>query len=132
MIYSKGENNDILVCEDGNKIFMNGKEIYKYAVTETVKAVKTILKKTKIDIEEIKFVVPHQSNEKIMKAISNRLKLLDSKMYMNIENVGNTFCASIPIAISYMRKEKLIDEGNKLLLLGYGGGLNTGCVLLEY
>ena len=132
VIYSKGENNDILVCEDGNKIFMNGKEIYKYAVTETVKAVKTILKKTKIDIEEINFVVPHQSNEKIMKAISSRLKLPDNKMYMNIENVGNTFCASIPIAVSYMRKENLINEGDKFLLLGYGGGLNTGCVLLEY
>ena len=131
-IYSKGDSNDILICENGNKISMNGKEIYKYAVTETVKVVKSILKDSKMDLEDIKFIVPHQSNQKIMRAIANRLKLPNNKMYMNIENVGNTFCASIPIAISYMRKENLIDEGDKLLLLGYGGGLNTGCVLLEY
>ena len=50
---------------------------------------------------------------------------------INIENIGNTFCASIPIAIDQMLENKLIEKGNKVLLLGYGGGLNTGVILLE-
>ena len=50
---------------------------------------------------------------------------------MNIETKGNTFCASIPIAISEMQEKELLKEGDKIILLGYGGGLNTGSILLE-
>ena len=111
---------------------MNGKEIYKYAVTEPVKHIKKLLEKTHTELEEIKYIIPHQSNKRIMTAIANRLKIDLSKIYINIENIGNTFCASIPIAIDQMLENNLIKEGNKLLLLGYGGGLNTGVILLEF
>ena len=110
---------------------MDGKEIYKYAVTETVKNIKNILKTSNTDINEIKYIVPHQSNVKIMNSIISRLKIDISKMYINIENVGNTFCASIPIALNEMYEKKLLQEGDKIILLGYGGGLNTGSILLE-
>ena len=52
-------------------------------------------------------------------------------MYMDIERVGNTFCATIPIALEEMYKDKLLKSGDKIILLGYGGGLNTGSILLE-
>ena len=57
--------------------------------------------------------------------------IIKAVSYINIENIGNTFCASIPIAIDQMLENKLIEKGNKVLLLGYGGGLNTGVILLE-
>ena len=82
-------------------------------------------------MNDIKYIVPHQSNMKIMKSIASRLKIDMSKIYTNIENVGNTFCASIPIALDEMRKKHLLQEGDKILLIGYGGGLNTGSILLE-
>lgn len=132
VIYSIGKNNEILTCNSKEKISMKGKEIYKYAVTETVNAIKEVLEKSQTKMEDIKYIIPHQSNKKIMKAIVNRLKIEEEKMYINIENVGNTFCASIPIALNYMEKDKLLKKGDKILLLGYGGGLNTGCILLEY
>ena len=110
---------------------MDGKEIYKYAVTETVKNIRNLLKVTNTDINEIKYIVPHQSNIKIMNSIASRLKVDVSKMYINIENIGNTFCASIPIAIDEMFEKNLLKEGDKIILLGYGGGLNTGSILLE-
>ena len=131
-ITSREDNNEILKCNKNEYIFMNGKEIYKYAVTEPVKHIKKLLEKTHTELEEIKYIIPHQSNIKIMKAIANRLKIDLSKIYINIENIGNTFCASIPIAIDQMLENNLIKEGNKLLLLGYGGGLNTGVILLEF
>ena len=68
---------------------------------------------------------------KIMNSIANRLKIDTNKMYINIQNKGNTFCASIPIAIDDMMKNDLIKKGDKIILLGYGGGLNTGSILLE-
>lgn len=130
-ITSIEDNNEILKCNRNEYIFMNGKEIYKYAVTEPVKHIKKLLEKTHTGLEEIKYIIPHQSNKRIMTAIASRLKIDLSKIYINIENIGNTFCASIPIAIDQMLENKLIEKGDKVLLLGYGGGLNTGVILLE-
>lgn len=130
-IISEGQKGNLLVNKLNGKIKMDGKEIYKYAVTETVKNVKKILKVSNINIDEIKYMVPHQSNIKIMNSIASRLKIDISKMYINIENVGNTFCASIPIAIDEMFEKKILKEGDKIILLGYGGGLNTGSILME-
>ena len=130
-IISQGNKNEILTCSKEEKIYMNGKEIYKYAVTEPVKMIKNILEQSNISLDDIKYIIPHQSNERIMKAISNRLKLPEDKLYMNIQNIGNTFCASIPIAINEMYEQNMLQKGDKVILLGYGGGLNTGCILLE-
>ena len=55
----------------------------------------------------------------------------EEKIYTNIQNVGNTFCASIPIVLEEMQKKNLLKTGDKIILLGYGGGLNTGSILLE-
>ena len=130
-IKAEGANNQILTCESGQKIHMDGKEVYRYAVVETVESIKETLEKSGETLNDIKYIVPHQSNMKIMKSIASRLKIDMSKIYTNIENVGNTFCASIPIALDEMRKKHLLQEGDKILLIGYGGGLNTGSILLE-
>ena len=116
-ITSEIDEKEILTSKTEDKIYMNGKEIYKYAVTKT--------------IENIKYIVPHQSNIKIMNSIANRLNIDTNKMYINIQNRGNTFCASIPIAINDMIKNNLVKKGEKIILLGYGGGLNTGSILIE-
>lgn len=131
IIKSEGQKGNLLVSKSNENIKMDGKEIYKYAVTETVKNIKNLLKASNTDINEIKYIVPHQSNIKIMNSIASRLKIDISKMYINIENVGNTFCASIPIAIDEMFEKDLLKEGDKIILLGYGGGLNTGSILME-
>ena len=123
------DKDDILTIKSDEKISMDGISVYKYAVTETVKNINQLLEIANEKIENIKYVVPHQSNLKIIKAISNRLGT--EKMYTNIQSVGNTFCASIPIVLEEMQKKNLLKTGDKIILLGYGGGLNTGSILLE-
>lgn len=130
-IVSEGQKGDILICENNQKMYMNGKEIYKYAIRETVESIKKLLEKSNTNIEEIKYIIPHQSNLKIMKSIARKLNLPEEKMYMNIDKYGNTFCASIPIAIDEMLDTGKIKKGDKVILLGYGGGLNTGSILIE-
>lgn len=130
-IESEIDEKNILNYEIGQKIQMNGKEVYKYAVTKPVENIKQLLQKSNEKIEDIKYIIPHQSNLKIMNAIAKKLEILQSKMYSNIQEVGNTFCASIPIAISEMIDKKILNENDKIILLGYGGGLNTGSILLE-
>lgn len=130
-INCEGKNNHILTCKSGAKIHMEGKDVYKYAVTRTVDNVKELLDKAKVNIEDIDYIIPHQSNMKIIKAIASRLNFDEEKMYINIQNVGNTFCASIPIAIKEGMENGIIKRGNKIILLGYGGGLNTGSILIK-
>ena len=101
-------------------------------MTETVKNIQELLNKANENIENIKYIVPHQSNLKIMKSIATRLgKNVIDKMYININETGNTFCASIPIALNQMYKKDLLKQGDKIILIGYGGGLNTGSILIE-
>ena len=98
---------------------MDGKEIYKYAVTETIKNIKELIQNSKLTMEEIKYIIPHQSNLKIMKSIANKLKIDNKKVYTNIENVGNTFCASIPIALDEMFEKHLLKKGDKVNIKYY-------------
>ena len=126
-IRSQGQGSDLLTYEYGSKLNMQGKKIYKYAVKEVTEIIKETLKKVELDISGINTVVLHQSNQRIMDAISARLDC-KNKFYTNIKKVGNTFCASIPIALSEINLQK----GEKIMLVGYGGGLNSGCIILEY
>lgn len=123
--------NNILVNASNSKISMDGLAIYKYAVTESVKNIKKLLEESGEKMENIKYIVPHQSNLKIMKAIANRLGVSMEKLFINIDKIGNTFCASIPIALQEMTQNQLLKKGDKIILLGYGGGLNTGSILIE-
>ena len=130
-ITSEIDEKKILTSKTDDKLYMNGKEIYKYAVTKTIENINELLEKSNETIENIKYIIPHQSNIKIMNSIANRLNIDINKMYINIQNKGNTFCASIPIAIDDMMGNNLLKKGDKIILLGYGGGLNTGSILIE-
>ena len=131
-IKNVAKESEILICDNENKkIYMDGTSIYKFAVTETVKIVNEILDENNINIEDIKYIIPHQSNQKILDSIAKRLKIDKEKVYTNLSNVGNTFCASIPIAFSEIFNQNKLNENDKVILLGYGGGLNTSCILLE-
>ena len=126
------DNKGILNYNVESNLYMNGKEVYKYAVTNTVENIKELLNTADENIENIKYIIPHQSSLKIMKAIATRLDINKEKIYINIGKIGNTFCASIPIAISDMLEQNMLKRGDKIILLGYGGGLNTGSILLEF
>ena len=124
---SQGQNAECLTYEIGKKLAMDGTKIYKYAVAEVPRLVNETLNEANLDIEKIDHIVLHQSNTRIMSSIAKKLKIRDNRLFSDIENVGNTFCASIPIALT----EIDLQEEQYLLMCGYGGGLNTGCILLE-
>lgn len=130
-IQSDGKNGDILTYKINEKIKMDGKAIYKYAVTETVNNIEELLKRNSIKLEDVKYIIPHQSNIKIIKSIATKLNISMDRVYTNINKIGNTFCASIPIALTQMYEDNLLKDGDKVILIGYGGGLNTASILLE-
>lgn len=128
---SDGRRGNILTYDAGKKITMDGKAIYKYAVTDTVKNIEDLLLEQGKTLEEITYFVPHQSNLRILQKIAKKLGVSEKKMYSNIQQIGNTFCASIPIALNEIMEQKMVKSNNILILFGYGGGLNLGSIMIE-
>lgn len=126
-----GLRGDILTCKINESIYMNGKEIYKYAVCETINNINELLKNSNENIDNIKYIIPHQANLRIIESIAKKLNVSNEKFFVDIDSVGNTFCASIPIALDDMYSKNLLRVNDKIILLGFGGGLNTGSILME-
>lgn len=113
-------------------IVMDGKEVYKFAVKILPYAVEQVLLDAGVDIEELTHIIPHQANIRIIEAAAKRLKVPMEKFFVNIESTGNTSAASIPIALDAMNKEGSLKEGDKIAMVGFGGGLTYGAAYLEW
>ena len=130
-IESLGKDGDILTCKENSKIYMDGKKVYKFAIVKVAENINTLLKKENIDISDIKLIIPHQSNIRILTSLVEKINADKKQMYINISDVGNTFNASIPIALNEIIDKNLLSKNDKILLVGYGGGLNLGSILIE-
>ena len=130
-IESIGQEGDILTSKENSKIYMDGKKIYKFGTARVAKNINKLLEKEKLDISEIKYIVPHQSNLRILTSMAEKIGANKEQMYINISNIGNTFNASIPIALNEIISNNLLQENDKIILVGYGGGLNLGSILIE-
>lgn len=130
-IESIGKEGDILTCKENQKIYMDGKKIYKFGTIKVSDNINQLLKRENINIQDIKYIIPHQSNLRMMQSMADKIEAKKEQMYINISEVGNTFNASIPIALNQVIKNKLIKEKDKIMLVGYGGGLNLGSILIE-
>ena len=130
-IESIGQDGDILTSKENSKIYMDGKKIYKFGTARVAKNINKLLEREKLDISEIKYIVPHQSNLRILTSIAEKVGASIEQMYINISDIGNTFNASIPIALNEIVRNNLLKENDKIILVGYGGGLNLGSILVE-
>ena len=111
---------------------MKGNDLFKYAVRAMVDASRRVLGEVDMSTEELDFLIPHQANVRIIKGVSQRLKIPEEKVIVNIDHVGNTSAASIPIAFSEAVERGKIVRGDKVLMVGFGGGLTWGSVLVEF
>ena len=130
-IESIGQEGDILTNKENSKIYMDGKKIYKFGTARVAQNVDKLLEKEKLNISDIKYIVPHQSNLRILNSMREKIGATQEQMYINITNIGNTFNASIPIALNEIVRKSLLEKQDKIILVGYGGGLNLGSILIE-
>lgn len=118
--------------KDGHYIYMNGKEVFKFAVKVMEESINKVLTESDMQLEEIKYILPHQANIRIVEHVANKLHVSVDKFYTNIQDYGNTSAASIPIALDEMNRKGLLSKGDKLIIVGFGGGLTWGASLLEW
>lgn len=113
------------------KIKMNGKEVYKFAVTTVPKYVEECIEASGMKSEDIDYLIPHQANQRIIEAIQKRLKYTDDKVISNIKYYGNTSAASIPIALCEGVEQGKIKLGTTAVLCGFGAGMTWGATVVR-
>lgn len=113
-------------------IKMNGREVFKFATGAMREAVNEVLKDTDISLDQIKYIVPHQANFRIIEYVARKLDMDISRFYINLDKIGNTSSATVPMALNEMYEKGLLEKGDKIILVAFGGGLTYAATLIEW
>ena len=109
----------------GRQQFMKikGREVYKFAVQRFQELIEDAMRKCELTADQVKLLIPHQVNQRIIDSALQKLKLPPEKAFVNIEKYGNTSAASIPIALDEAWRAGKIETGDVLIFVAFGGGL---------
>lgn len=113
-------------------IWQNGKSIFKVAVNSMSEAVSTILQRQELTVADLRVLVPHQANQRIMTVLAERLEIPESKVANCIAEYGNTSAATIPLALHKWVHTEGLTEGDLVMLCAFAGGLHWGAALLRW
>jgi 3-oxoacyl-[acyl-carrier-protein] synthase-3 len=111
-------------------VFQDGKTVFKFAVTRMADVSEKILERNQLTGDDIQWLVPHQANNRIIDATSNRMKLAERKVMKNIHKYGNTTSATLPLCL--WDYEKKLKKGDKLVFAAFGGGFTWGAMYLTW
>ncbi|HAZ10372.1 MAG TPA: 3-oxoacyl-ACP synthase [Candidatus Omnitrophica bacterium] len=114
-----------------NDLYMNGPEMLNFMIESVPKVVLNVLKKNKTTLDELDYVIFHQANGYIIEYLRKKIKIPKDKFYTNLLYTGNTVSASIPIAIKDCLDNKIIRQGNKILIVGFGVGYSWGGTIIK-
>jgi len=119
--------------EDPDMIFMQikGREVYQQAVRRIVEAVTECLTQCSLSLDDVKMVISHQMNARIIESAAKRLELPDEKVFVNIQNYGNTSAASVPIAFDECMRQGKLKKGDIVILVAFGAGVTWGANVIE-
>jgi 3-oxoacyl-[acyl-carrier-protein] synthase-3 len=120
------------VAEGRHFIRMKGNETFKMAVRSMEDSARTVLREAGIDTDDVDLFIPHQANRRIIDAVGSRLGLRDDQVYINVDRIGNTSAASIPIALNEAIQKDLVKEGSTILLAAFGTGLTWGAAVVRW
>ena len=120
--------------DDPRKIYMQiyGREVYQLAVRRIVEMVSDCMQHCNLAVDDIRMVVSHQMNARIIESAAKRLQLPPEKVYININRYGNTSAASIPIALDECLKNGKIKSGDIVILVAFGAGLTWGANVIQF
>lgn len=111
--------------------YMDGKAVFKLAVTRLPKVADELLAKANLKIEDMAMVIPHQANLRINDAFRERMNIPKEKMYNNIQRYGNTTAATIPIALDELMEKNMLKPKDTIMFIGLGAGLTWGGVIYK-
>lgn len=131
MIHSDGSRGNVLTCGKDN-IFMDGQEVFKFAVKTVPMSIQDILNKEHIRADDVGMYILHQANQRIIQAVSKRLGISMEKFPMNMQEYGNTSAASIPILLDELNRNNRLVRDELIVMSGFGAGLSWGSIVLNW
>ncbi|MBR0089824.1 MAG: ketoacyl-ACP synthase III [Clostridia bacterium] len=120
------------VSKKKETIWMAGQAVMKFAVKAMADASQKVLDNAGLTYDDIALVIPHQANYRIVDAAIKRMGITQDKVFLNLEKFGNTSASCIPSSLSQAVEQGRIKKGDKIILVGFGGGLTWGAALLEW
>jgi len=120
------------IAEKAHFVKMRGNEIFKVAVRSMSQAAQDALHKAGLSVHDLRAVIPHQANHRILIAAQHALGIEAKQMFVNIDRYGNTGASSIPIALGEFLQSNSIDVGDHVLFIAFGGGLTWGAAVLRW
>ena len=128
---------ELVVDHSGNhrtleNIHMNGFAVWKFISRTVPEQINNILDRNNLTTEDINLFVFHQASKLTLDSLIKSLKIDTTKVYLNLDKVGNTVSASIPIALKFAEIEGKLNKGDLILISGFGVGLSWGSIILNY
>ena len=138
-LHSDGSTNELLYVDGGpsstqtvGHVRMNGREVYRHAVTNLASIVGEALEANGLVSEDIDWLVPHQANKRILDSTAKKLGLAKEKIVITVDRHANTSAASIPLALDEAVRDGRIKKGDLVLMEAMGGGLTWGAGLVRW
>jgi 3-oxoacyl-[acyl-carrier-protein] synthase-3 len=113
-------------------VHMAGQDVFKFAVKKLSSAAETAMQTAGLTTEQIDWVIPHQANIRIIEAVAKRCDIPMERFYINIDKVGNTSSASIPIALDEAVEAGRVRKGQNLLFCALGAGIAWGSAVVRW
>ncbi|MCY4164361.1 MAG: ketoacyl-ACP synthase III [bacterium] len=129
---SEGRFADLLTCDFGGYIQMEGKEVFRQAVRVMVSASQQVLAAAGLTPQDVDVVVPHQANMRIIESAMKRLSIPLQKASTVLETTGNTSSSSIPLALDAAVSKGLIQDNSLVLMVGFGAGMSVAAALVRW
>lgn len=114
------------------EIVMKGRAVFKEAVERMSAAAKQVLEAAGFTLDDVSLVVPHQANLRILQAVTKALGVSQEKVFVNVQEYGNTGSASVPLALVQARAEGRISKGDLVVLASFGAGFHWGATLIRF
>lgn len=111
---------------------MNGREVFKQAVTRMSAAVEEVLTNIGKTIDDVALVVPHQANKRIIDAVGKKLGLSDSQTFVNVDRFGNTGSASVPLGLWQAIEDGRVHRGDLVVLTAFGAGFHWAAAAIQF
>jgi len=110
---------------------MRGRDVYKFAVVRMQDLIQDAMTQCKLTADQVKLIVPHQVNQRIIDSAVEKLHFPPDKVYVNIDRFGNTSAASVPIALHEARQRGLIVPGDTVIMVAFGAGLTWASAVMK-
>jgi 3-oxoacyl-[acyl-carrier-protein] synthase III len=133
LLHSDGAAIDLLhIDQTSGLIKMEGRQVYRRAVQGMTESVREVVAAAGISLDDVRLLVAHQANARILEAVASQLGLDEQRVLTNIVRYGNTSAASIPIAIAEATQQNILEEGDIVILTAFGAGFVWGAGMLRW